>query len=192
MKSVKLAVIAALSSFAVSAFALSPMQDADLSAVSGQDGVNIAANLNIDIGSFVYTDKDGAGALGQGSVTFEKIEIRGGIAAVIDIISAGAATATLTKAGLDSTAAGAFVANSDVVQIALPDIAIGASGLSNTNTDGTLVSKAVTTTGAARKTNNLYFGVQDIKMGGTGGKSFGSFAMNDIKMQGTKILIWAH
>ena len=45
MKSVKLAVIAALSSFAVSAFALSPMQDADLSAVSGQDGVTIGANL---------------------------------------------------------------------------------------------------------------------------------------------------
>ena len=79
MTSFKLAVVAALSSFAVSAFALSPMQDSDLSAVSGQDGVTIGANLNIDVGSFVYAE-DG------GSIAFNGIEIRGAIAVEIDII----------------------------------------------------------------------------------------------------------
>ena len=135
----------------------------------------------------MYTDKDGAGN-GPGSVTFENIEIRGGIALVIDIINAAAASGTLVRAGLSATDAAAFVGGSDVVQIALPDIAIGTAG---TNLDGSAVTKATAVTGAARATNNLYFGVEDIKMGGAD-KSFGSFAMNDIKMQGTKVLIWAH
>ncbi len=178
MKSFKLAVAAALSSLAVSAFALAPMQDADLSAVSGQDGVNIAANLNIDIGSFVYTDKDAGG----GSVSFDKIEIRGALAVVIDIVNAATAAGTLAAAGVDANVAAGFVAGSDVVRIALPDIAVGAAASG--------ISKAVATTGAARTTNNLFVGVEDIKMGN--GKSFGSFAMNDIKMQGTTALIWAH
>lgn len=178
MTSVKLAVVAALSSFAVSAFALAPLQDADLSQVSGQDGVSIAANLNIDIGSFVYTDTDPA----KGSVSFNDIQIRGAIAAVIDIIGAAEMGATLNAVGV-ANYTGFYDGVSDVVKIALPDVAVGASA-------GTL-SHAVTTTGAARTTNNLFIGVESIKMGKSD-KSFGSFAMNDIKMQGTTALIWAH
>ena len=181
MKSVKLAVIAALSSFAVSAFALSPMQDSDLSAVSGQDGVTIGANLNIDIGSFVYTDTDAAG----GKVSFNNIQIRGAMAVEIDIINNATAKGTLAAVGVAGTdsATTAFLPAGDVVRIALPDVAVtnAAAGL----------SKAVTVAGAARTSNNLFVGVKSIEMGGST-KSFGAFAMNDIKMQGTTALIWAH
>ena len=179
MKSVKLAVIAALSSFAVSAFALSPMQDSDLSAVSGQDGVTIAANLNIDVGSFVYSDTDAAG----GSIAFKGIEIRGAIAVEIDIVNNATAKGILALAGVNGTdtATTNFLPAGDVVKIALPDVAVGTSTL----------SKPTAVTGAARTTNNLYFGVARMEMGNST-KSFGAIAMNDIKMQGTTALIWAH
>ena len=190
MKSVKLAVIAALSSFAVSAFALSPMQDADLSAVSGQDGVTIGANLNIDMGSFVYTDTDGAtGTPGldtaAGSVAFKDIQIRGAIAVEIDIISNSAAKLTLAAVGVagSDAATTAFLPAGDVVRIALPDVAVGNAAPGK--------SHAVTVAGAARTTNNLFVGVNRIEMGNST-KSFGAFAMNDIKMQGTTARIWAH
>ena len=188
MTSFKLAVVAALSSFAVSAFALSPMQDSDLSAVSGQDGVSIAANLNIDVGSFVYTDTANGAQQGgaAGSIHFNGIEIRGAIAAEIDIISAAGAKGILQAAGATGTDTftTAFLPTGDVVRIALPDVALvaGAAG----------VSKATAVVGADRKTNNLYIGVKSIEMGNAVGKSFGAFAVNDIKMQGTSMLIWAH
>ena len=181
MKSVKLAVIAALSSFAVSAFAISPMQDSELSAVSGQDGVTIGANLNIDVGSFVYTDTDATG----GSIAFKGIEIRGAMAVEIDIISNTVAKATLQAVGVTGTdsATAAFLPAGDVVRISLPDVAVttAAAGL----------SKATAVVGANRATNNLYFGVARIEMGNST-KSFGAIAVNDIKMQGTTALIWAH
>ena len=193
MTSFKLAVVAALSSFAVSAFALSPMQDSDLSAVSGQDGVTIGANLNIDVGSFVYTDTGTNG----GSIKFNDIQIRGAIAVEIDIISGAAASATLNLIGVAApttqvvnadvalaVATHAFLPAGDVVRIAMPDVEV-------TNALSTTVSKAITVEGAARTSNNLFVGVKSITMG-NGTNSFGAFAMNDIKMQGTSALIWAH
>ncbi len=181
MKSVKLAVIAALSSFAVSAFALSPMHDSDLSAVSGQEGVTIGANLNIDVGSFVYTDTDATG----GKISFNNISIRGAIAVEIDIINNATAKATLAAVGVNGSDAAttAFLPAGDVVKIALPDVAVGTAVAG--------LSKTTTVAGTNRATNNLYFGVGSITMGNST-KSFGAIAMNDIKMQGTTALIWAH
>lgn len=171
----KLALVAAISSFALGASAMTAMQDSDMSLVSGQDGVSIAANLNINIGSFVYTDTDAVDpttGLGGGSVSFNDMSITGAIAATIDIISnasfqaeASAASGPASVLGVTGGAGlAAFMPAGDVVKIALPEITT---------------------------TKNLSMSVASIKMGNSAA-SYGSFAMNDIKLQGTTAYIWAH
>ncbi len=164
----KLALGAALSSIASYASALTPIADTDLSKVSGQDGVSIAADLHINIGNFTYTDTDTTG----GSVSFNNIGINGSIAATLDIINnatfqteASAANPNSTLAVTGGSGLAAFLPTGDVVKIAIPK---------------------VTTS------NGLSMTVGSITMGGGSTASFGSMAMNDIKLQGTTVYIWAH
>jgi len=192
----KIALAAALSSFAMAASAMSPIQDADLSLVSGQDGVSIAANLNVNIGSFVYTT-NGSSAQNAGSIGFNNINVTGTVAATLDILSAanfatpgtGATSTVLGLTGVTGTASqlasgvgtnaagsaastaiiGAFYSGTDVVQIAIPEIAA----------------------------NNLNVKIGSITMGTQGvqsatAPSFGSIALNNIQLQGTTAYIWAH
>lgn len=172
----QLAVVAALSSIASYASALTPIADSDLSKVSGRDGVSIAADLHINIGEFKYTDTDAAG----GSVRFGNINITGAIAATIDIVNNATFTADAmgpnsvlgVVSPLDasgnptgsSVGLGAFKPAGDVVKIAIP-----------------LVDT----------TKNLSMTVDSIKMGNSDA-SFGKFEMKDIKLQGTTVYIWAH
>ena len=164
----KLALVAAISSFALGASAMTAMQDSDMSQVSGQDGVSIAANLNVNIGSFVYTDTDATG----GSVSFNNISITGAIAATIDIINNASFQAEASAAAGPASVLGvtggvglaAFMPAGDVVKIALPEV-------------------------TSNKLLNM--SVASIKMGNSAA-SYGSFAMNDIKLQGTTAYIWAH
>jgi hypothetical protein len=164
----QLAVAAALSSIASYASALTPIADKDLSAVSGRDGVSIAADLHVNIGSFVYTDTDTAG----GSVSFNNINITGVIAATLDIIDnatfqadASAASGASSVLGVTGgTGLAGFSPTGDVVKIAIPMV---------------------------DTTKNLSMSVDGITMGHSTA-SFGSFAMNDIKLQGTTVYIWAH
>jgi hypothetical protein len=166
----KLALAAALSSFAMAASAMTAIEDADLSQVSGQDGVSIAANLNINVGSFVYTDTDATG----GKVSFNNIAITGSFAATIDIINnatfqadASAASGPNSVLGVTGGAGlAAFMPAGDVVKIAVPQISVSAG-------------------------HELNMSVAAIKMGNSAA-SYGSFAMNDIKLQGTTVYIWAH
>ena len=171
MKRITAAVAAALSTLALSASAMTPIQDADLSKVTGQDGVSIAANLNIKMDSFVYTDTDAVDpttGLGGGSVSFNGIKVNGLIAASIDILSRASFLKAAGEAGV--TNPGTFynpLTGGDVVQIAIPaDVQVGAGKLLNISVDS-------------------------IKMGGSD-KSYGSMAMNQLDLRGTTVWIWAH
>jgi hypothetical protein len=170
----QLAVVAALSSIASYASALTPIADSDLSKVSGRDGVSIAADLHINIGSFVYTDT-GAGG---GSVSFNNIGISGALAATIDIMdNASWRAEALGPTGKLGVIGGAdaltFAPPGDVVRIAIPHI----DTVNKLN-----MSVGSITMGGAKDTNG----------NAVTGPSYGSFALNDIKLQGTTVYIWAH
>ncbi len=166
----KTLIAAALSSIALAASAMTPIQDAELSTVSGQDGVSITANLNVKIDSFVYTDTDvvDANGLGGGSVSFNGIKVNGLIAASIDILSRNSFLQAASAAGVVDP--GTFynaTSGGDVVQIAIPaDVQVKAGKFLNVSVDA-------------------------IKMGNSTA-SFGSMAMNQIDLRGTQVWIWAH
>jgi hypothetical protein len=193
MTIIKSAVAAALATLALSASAMTPIQDAELSTVSGQDGVSIAANLNINMDSFVYTDTDvGTG----GSVSFNKIHVGGLLAASIDIISGAKFTGIMTLAGVNLNKAGlaqeAITAPGGTVIV--PAVAVGDSlGGAFYNTTSDVVQIAIPNVTTPR---GLDMSVASITMGGNGaagtGPSFGSFAMNNIDLRGTTVWIWAH
>lgn len=170
----KLAVVTALSSIAAYASAMTPIADKDLSKVSGQDGVSIAANLNVNIGDFTYTNTD---ATNGGSVSFKNIALTGTFAMTLDVIKgtsfADMATGTgeaFTTLGLSATndpaTLGAFYGGGDVVKIAIPQLTVGTA-------------------------NQLNMSVGAISMGGSSA-SFGKMALNNIQLQGTSVYIWAH
>ena len=164
----KLALVAAMSSVAFSASALTSIQDSDLGQVAGQDGVSIAANLNVNIGSFVYTDTDPSVG---GSISFNNIKFTGAIAATLDIISNAVFLNDASAAGANvlgvTGGAGltAFQPTGDVVKIGLPEI--------------TTVKL-------------LNISVGSMTMGNAATKSYGSIAINNLNLAGTTAYIWAH
>src|SRR5471030_1652114 len=167
-------IAAALATAAFSASAMTPIQDAELSTVSGQDGVSIAANLNVNIGSFVYTDTDATG----GSVAFNNIGVHGILAATIDIVNAQTFATALGKLGVDPVTAvssGFYNGTSDVVQIAIPQV--NSTTLLNMSIGSITMGASDPTTGKALSTT---------------GPSFGSIALNNIDLRGTQVWIWAH
>lgn len=188
----KVALVAALSSIASYASALTPIADKDLSAVSGRDGVSIAADLHVNIGSFVYTDTDTTG----GSVSFNNIKISGVIAATLDIINNASFTSEVAAySGVDATTGKPIVNATSTLgvipQFGGPDgtTPTGAStGLAAFAPKGDVVKIAIP---MVDTTKNLSMSVDSIKMGNSSA-SFGSFAVNDMKLQGTTVYIWAH
>jgi hypothetical protein len=176
----QLAVVAVLSSIASYASALTPIADTELSRVSGRDGVSIAADLHVNIGSFVYKDTDAAG----GSVSFNNIAINGAIAATIDIINNASFQGEVSAYNADGSAN-----TSSTLGVISPLAVPGASpGLAAFMPAGDVVKIAIPKVDTNK---NLSFSVDSIKMGNSNA-SFGSVAANDIKLQGTIVYIWAH
>ena len=189
MNMIKLTAAAALAAMSLSASAMSSIADDELSAFAGQDGVSIAADLNINIGAFTYTDKDAGG----GSVSFNKITVRGMMAMTIDVLNAASFIGTPTSGvtgsvianggGADTAAIVSGVGqalgytNGDVVQFAFP--AAGDAG-------GAAGSGAA----AAHKTTPTI--TVDSITTGNGGKSFGSIQIKNMDLQGTTVWMFGH
>ncbi|HEX7638147.1 MAG TPA: DUF6160 family protein [Burkholderiaceae bacterium] len=185
MNMLKLTAAAALVAASLSASAMTSIADQDLSAISGQDGVSIAADLNINIGAFTYKDTDATG----GSVSFNNITVRGMMAMTIDVLNAtafqagvggsiaqadadlhGASTLSAAQVAGVGTAVGTSLGytGGDVVQFAFP-----ASGDADTHSVTPTITVGSITTG-------------------NGGKSFGSIAIQNLDLQGTKVWMFGH
>ncbi len=171
MNMLKLTAAAALVAASLSASAMSSINDEELSTVAGQDGVSIAANLNINIGSFQYKNTSANGS----SVNFNNISVTGLVAMTVDVLNNAAAISEFTPiiAGYDTTNAVAngtaiatWLGGSDVVQFAFPNLGV-THALAPTITVGSVTL-------------------------GSGTASFGSFAIKNLDLQGTTVLMWAH
>ena len=167
MKFFKLATAAALVAASLSASAMTTIADDELSTVAGQDGVSIGAKLNINIGSFQYTDTDANG----GTVSFNNISIKGLMHMDVDIINAATFNGILTSVG--ATLAD-YDGTSDVVQFAFPN--------------DTLASTAVLPN---IKVGSITLGHAAPNADGSA-KSFGSIAINQLDLRGTTVWMWAH
>ena len=181
MNAFKFSAVALALATSFSASAMTSIQDADLAQVSGQEGVSIDADLNMNIGSFTYTD-DGA------SVSFNNIGINGMMIATIDMLTAAvfvpaAITSVSTQGGLAAADAAAVVTaagiatgwtGQDVVQFAFPQIdAVGSTNSLNARKVSPTITVASMTTGH-------------------GGASFGGIQIKNLDLQGTKVWMYGH
>ena len=169
MNMLKLTAAAALVAASLSASAMTTIADEELSTVAGQDGVSIAANLNINIGSFVYTDTDANG----GSVSFNNISITGLMHMDVDIINAATFKGILTGSGV-TLATGDWDGTSDIVQFAFPK--------------DTLASPLAL---PSIKVGGITMGNATVDASGHAA-SFGSIAINQLDLRGTTVWMWAH
>jgi len=158
------------------AWAMAAMDDEDLADVHGRDGVTLASDLNIHIGSFVYSTQS-ANNPGGGSVAFNNIAISGLFVLTVDVLSAASFTTALSNSisgyGADGAAglsrflsSGLFDGRSDVIQLAIPN-----AGLDH------------------RLSPSISVGSITL---GNGSNSFGSLSISNIDMQGSKVWLWAH
>ena len=181
MNAFKFSAVALALAASFSASAMTSIADADLSQVSGQEGVSIVADLNMNIGAFTYTD-DGA------SVSFNNIGINGMMIATIDVLTAAAFVPSVvgsvaTQGTLAAAAAAAVVTaagiatgwtGQDVVQFAFPQVgAIGSADSLNARKATPTITVASITTG-----NN--------------GASFGGITIKNLDLQGTKVWMYGH
>ncbi len=177
MNMLKLTAAAALVAASLSASAMTTINDEDLSAVSGQDGVSIAANLNINIGDFQYKN-----TTQNASVNFNNISITGLMAMTIDVISNATFQATVKGAG-DAAGAG--------IGAALLGEVNGAAGYGMAAGGTDVVQFAFPTLGAVAHNFSPSITVGSITMSGSTA-SFGSIAIKNLDLQGTQVWMWAH
>ena len=217
MNMLKLTAAAALVAASLSASAMSSIADEDLSAVAGQDGVSIAANLNINIGSFTWGNNgDAVGS--KASVSFNNIQISGLVAMTIDVISGTQFNALYQgfTGGTGATGTGTLAALGNIGTATTGALALATAG----GTPAQIGAATIAAGAAADATSTFYKGSGDVvqfafpnvkaKAGellnisvgsimlGTNGvsaatdKSFGSFAITALDLRGTSVWMWAH
>jgi hypothetical protein len=156
---------------------MSSINDEELSTVAGQDGVSIAANLNVNIGDFQYSNTTNGA-----SVNFNNISITGLMAMTIDVVSNAQFQAIITGAG-DKAGAG--------VGAALLAEVNGAAGYGMAANGTDVVQFAFPTLGAVAHAFSPTITVGSITMSGSTA-SFGSIAIKNLDLQGTQVWMWAH
>ncbi len=189
MKLIKKSAIAlALSAVSFGAFAMTSIDDAALSQVSGQDGVSIAADLNINIGSFTYTDKDAAG---NGSVSFNNIGVRGAFIMTIDVLNAAQFNTSAVTALSQAYYAGNGVTDAQALALQT-SVALGRPVDASGN-GGDVVQFAFPKVGdgVQARAASMSISVDSITTG-NGGASFGSVAIKNFDLQGTKVWMFGH
>lgn len=185
MNAFKFSAVALALAASFSASAMTSIADAELSQVSGQDGVSIVADLNINIGSFTYTDNNGTTAApALASVSFNNIDIKGMMIMTIDVLTnanfvaglqgslaaQGAASASIGNIIAGAANALGYVSGSDVVQFAFPVV-----------TGAQLAARVVTPTITVASMTT-----------GNGGASMGGIQIKNLDLQGTKVWMFGH
>lgn len=205
MQSFKISAVAlALSAVAFSASAMTSIEDADLSQVTGQDGVTIGGDLNINIGAFTWTDTDADG----GSVSFNNISIKGMFVATIDVLNRNTFVATvgdsiaarLGFAAVDTAAlhgTGAATANTAAVAAELGKLTAASYDVFGAQTGAAVYDNASDVVQFAFPNAGLNSKLTPtIKIAsitnGNSTKSYGSLEIKNLDLQGTKIWLFAH
>jgi hypothetical protein len=179
MNAFKFSAVALALATSFSASAMTSIQDADLAQVSGQEGVSIVADLNINIGSFTYTD-DGA------SVSFNNIGIKGMMIATIDVLTAAAFVPSV----IGSVAVQGGLATADAAAV------VTAAGVATGWTGQDVVQFAFPVVGSGTVTANARLATPTITVAsmttGHGGASFGGIQIKNLDLQGTKVWMYGH
>ena len=190
----KIALVTAIACAPMSVFAVESMDDADLSAATGQDGIVIGLTLAVDTNVLIH-DTDGIGSVTgysfDGAIVIENMAINaGGVTVTID-------------AGDSSNTTNAPVLNVNVALSSSFTVSTGTIGVANSNRDaaGSIVWGAEGTISTIINNSDIIIGATslNIQLGAaepqgnmiairaavTGGLTITNFGVNDVTTGGT-------